>query len=62
MVCFAVCDSIPHRFLRYSKHTQRGLITDSAQVAFGCDRYLDAVLMFDFKTVSVEGASETDMA
>jgi hypothetical protein len=62
MARLAVCGGISHRFLRDSEQTQRRLIADAAQVAFGSDGYLDAVLVFDFKTVRVEGASETDMA
>lgn len=62
MARFAVCGGIPHRFLRYSEQTQRRLIAHAAQVAFGSESHLDAVLPFDFKTVRVEGASETDMA
>jgi hypothetical protein len=58
----AMCDGISHRFLRYSEHTQRRLIADAAQVAFGREGHLDAVLLFDFETVRVEGAGETDMA
>jgi hypothetical protein len=62
MARFAVCGGIPHRFLRDSEQTQRRLIADAAQVAFGRESHLDAVLPFDFKTVRVEGASETEMA
>jgi|RhiMetdeSRZDD1v2_1073273.scaffolds.fasta_scaffold434738_2 hypothetical protein len=62
MARLAVRGGIPHRFLRYSKQTQRRLVADAAQVAFGSESYVDAVLLFDFKTVRVEGASETDMA
>ena len=62
MARLAVRGGIPHRFLRYSKQTQRRLIADAAQVAFGSESHFDAVLLFDFKTVRVEGATETDMA
>ena len=62
MARLAVCSGIPHRFLRDSEQTQRRLIADAAQVAFGRESYVDAVLLLDFKTVRVEGAGETDMA
>ena len=62
MARLAVCGGIPHRFLRYPEKTQRRLIADAAQVAFGRESYFDAVLLFDSKTVSVKGAGETDMA
>jgi hypothetical protein len=62
MARLAVRGGIPHRFLRYSEQTQRRLVADAAQVAFGREGDLDAVLLFDFKTVRVEGASEPDMA
>jgi hypothetical protein len=58
----AVCDGIPRRFLRDSEQTQRAVIADPAQFAFGHEPCLDAVLLFDFETVRVEGASQTDMA
>jgi hypothetical protein len=62
MACFAVRGGIPHCFLRYSEQTQRSVIADAAQISFASERHLDAVLLFDFKTVRVESASETDMA
>jgi hypothetical protein len=62
MARLAVRGGIPHRFLRYSEQTQRRFIADAAQVAFASESRFDAVLLFDFKTVCVEGASETDMA
>ena len=61
MARLAICDGISHRFLRYSEQTQRRLIADAAQVAFGREGDLDVVLVFDFETVRVEGASETNM-
>ena len=62
MARFAVRGGIPHRFLRDSEQTQRSLIADAAQVPLASESHFDAVLLFDFKTVRVEGASETDMA
>jgi len=58
----AVGDRISHSLLRYSKQAQCGVVADPAQVPFGCERYLDAVLLFDFETVRVESASETYVA
>ena len=57
----AVCDGIPHGFLRYSEQAKRRFIADAAQIALGCAGHLDAVLLFDFETVRVEGASKTHM-
>jgi hypothetical protein len=61
MVRLAMRGGIPHRFLRYSEQAQGRLVADAAQVAFGCEGHIDAVLLFDFETVRVEGASKTDM-
>ena len=61
MARLAVCDGIPHGFLRNSEQAKRRFIADAAQLALGFAGHLDAVLLFDFETVRVEGASKTHM-